>query len=146
MRKTLRRFSGLKKLADNREALAAKVLAESLAQLEAKQQELDRMRAYADEYRRARHGKATDSVRMSNLNIFTGQLSGAIDMLEKDVALAMQAFRADLEQWRSGYRRSKGLEQLVEQYRRELVRLEDQREQKHLDESVNQRGGKGPQL
>ena len=107
MRKTLRRFSGLKTLANDREARAAKALAESLARLQAKQEELDRLRAYAEEYDRSRQGKATDGVRMRNLNVFTGQLSSAIGQLEKDVATAMQAFRADLEQWRSGHRRSK---------------------------------------
>jgi len=144
MRKTLRRFAGLKTLADNREARAAKALGESLARFEAKQQELDRLRAYADEYHRGQQGKTSDAARMRNLNTFTGELSAAIDQLEQEAALAMQAFRAHLEEWRSGYRRSKGFEQLVEQYRQALVRLEARHEQKELDENVSRRGGKDP--
>ena len=142
MRDQWKRFRGLKSLADNREALAAKALAASLQQLQAKQAELDRLRSYAADYELARQGKPTDRARLTNLHTFTSQLSSVIKRLEEEVEIARQAMQADIEHWRSGYRHSKALEQLVEKYRRELLRLEDRREQKELDEQ-NARPGDG---
>jgi flagellar export protein FliJ len=141
VRKTLRRFVGLKTLADNGEAQAAKRLAASLARLEAKQAELDRLNGYADGYEREHRDRSSDAARLSNFSVFTTQLSSAIAQLEQEVAAALDAFRADLEHWRSGYRRSKGLEQLVAQYRDALARHEAKREQKELDEQVARRSG-----
>ncbi|NNC65950.1 MAG: flagellar FliJ family protein [Gammaproteobacteria bacterium] len=134
MRDRWKRYTGLKNLADNREAQAAKALATSMQQLQAKQAELDRLRSYAAEYQLGYQDKATDRARLSNLHTFTSQLSGVVKRLEDEVESARQAMRADMEQWRGGYRHSKALEQLVEKYRRELVNLEESQEQKELDE------------
>ena len=134
MRDRWKRYKGLKSLADDREAQAAKTLATSMQQLEAKQAELDRLRGYAAEYQLAYQDKPTDRARLSNLHTFTSQLSGVIKRLEEEVQVAKQAMQADLEQWRGGYRHSKALEQLVEKYRRELASLEESQEQKELDE------------
>lgn len=142
MRDRWKRYTGLKNLADNREAQAAKALATSMQQLEAKQAELDRLRSYAAEYQLAQQGKPTDRARLSNLHTFTSQLSGVIKRVEEEVEIAKQAMQADMEQWRGGYQHSKALEQLVEKYRRELVNLEERQEQKELDER-NARPGDG---
>lgn len=134
MRDRWKRFSGLKHLADDREAQAAKTLAASMQELESKQAELDRLRGYAAEYQLNYHDKPTDRARLSNLHTFTSQLSGVIKRLEEEVEVAKQAMQADMERWRGGYRHSKALEQLVEKYRRELVHFEEGQEQKELDE------------
>jgi flagellar export protein FliJ len=142
MRDRWKRYTGLKNLADNREAQAAKALATSMQQLETRQAELDRLRSYAAEYQLSQQGKPMDRERLSNLHMFTSQLSGVIKRLEEEVESAKQAMQADMEQWRGGYRHSKALEQLVEKYRRELVNLEESQEQKELDER-NARPGDG---
>ena len=142
MRDRWKRYTGLKNLADNREAQAAKALATSMQQLETRQAELDRLRSYAAEYQLAQQGKPMDRERLSNLHMFTSQLSGVIKRLEEEVESAKQAMQADMEQWRGGYRHSKALEQLVEKYRRELMNLEESQEQKELDER-NARPGDG---
>ncbi|MDH3507861.1 MAG: flagellar export protein FliJ [Gammaproteobacteria bacterium] len=142
MRDRWKRYTGLKNLADNREAQAAKALATSMQQLEMRQAELDRLRSYAAEYQLAQQGKPMDRERLSNLHMFTSQLSGVIKRLEEEVESAKQAMQADMEQWRGGYRHSKALEQLVEKYRRELMNLEESQEQKELDER-NARPGDG---
>jgi flagellar export protein FliJ len=137
MRETLRRFVGLKTIADHREARAAQSLAASLAKLEAMQAELARLSGYADEYQRGTRGLTTDSARMRNLASFNGELAAVIGRLEADVALATRTLHADLDRWRDGFRRSKGFEQLVEKYRSELAQLEAAREQKELDERAS---------
>ena len=141
MRDRWKRFAGLKNLADNREAQAAKALAASMQQLEAKRAELARLRGYAAEYQLAQRDKPLDRARLSNLHTFTSQLSSVIKRLEEEVEIARKAMQADMEQWRGGYRHSKALEQLVEKYRRELVSQEENQEQKELDErNVRSRG------
>ncbi len=134
MRDRWKRFTGLKNLADNREAQAAKALAVSMQQLEAKRAELERLRGYAAEYQLAQQDKPLDRARLANLHTFTNQLSSVIKRLEEEVEVATKAMQADMEQWRGGYRHSKALEQLVEKYRRELVSHEENQEQKELDE------------
>lgn len=140
MRDRWKRYTSLKNLADDREAKAAKSLAASMQQVQAKQAELDRLRGYAAEYQLAYKDKPTDRARLSNLHTFTSQLGGVIKRLEDEVEVAKQALQADMEQWRGGYRHSKALEQLVEKYRRELVSFEESQEQKELDERNARRG------
>jgi flagellar export protein FliJ len=134
------RFASLKKLADTAESRAAKSLAESLQRLEAKQDELDRFRAYAAEYEQTAGAGTTDPVRLRNLCSFTRELATVIRQLETDVDAVRQAFVDDLERWQHGYRRSKALEQLVASYRREYLRIEALREQKEADELASSSG------
>ena len=140
------RFASLKRLADNDEGRAAKSLAESLQRLEAKQNELERFRAYAADYERTASAGSTDALRLKNLRDFTRELATVIRQLERDVDAAKHAFVDNLERWRRGYRQSKALEQLVESYRREYLRIEALREQKETDELASRSGRWGGTL
>ena len=79
------RFEGLKDLAGGREAQAARSLAESLHALRAKEEQLQQLRDYLDEYRREAEDAAQDAVRWENSRRFLSSLNDAVALRESEL-------------------------------------------------------------
>ena len=133
------RFEGLKGLAGGREAQAARSLAESLHALRAKEEQLQQLRDYLDEYRREAEDAAQDAVRWENSRRFLSSLNDAVAVRESELEAARARYEQEAERWRSSHRHTKALEQLVEKYYREELKEVERRDQKELDEQVSRR-------
>jgi len=129
-----KRFSSLRALTALDEARTATELGARMRHLRAKRAELERMRAYSEEYRSSQRHAALDGARWRNLQSFTAQLDSVVSQLESELDRCVRSLGEEMERWRRVYRRGKAFDGLVEQYRRELAAAIEGAEQRELDE------------
>jgi len=122
--------------AELRENEAARRLAESARNLQAKENDLERLRGYLAEYRQRAELEEhpVGSVRWQNSRAFLAKLSDAVAAHEAEVEKALERHRLETERWRNSHLRSKTLDRVLEKARAsELVAL-GKRDQAELDE------------
>jgi flagellar export protein FliJ len=137
-----KRLESLKDLAANDEADAARRLASSGEEIRARQADLDRLRAYMNEYRAAvENPGGVDADRWRNLRQFMQSLSEAIGEREREFEQLLTRRERELEHWRRSRGRTQAFDKLLDLHDREVRRIREQREQKELDERNGQRGG-----
>jgi len=132
-----KRIQPVVRIAENREQDAARVLGESLKQLEAQEQRLQELTLYRDEYTRRFQNHAGGGMvpaRMQDFRAFLVQLNQAIDQQRDVVERVRRESEQCRHQWLDQRTRAKALDKVVERYQREELRDADRREQKLLDE------------
>jgi flagellar export protein FliJ len=122
-----------------REAEAAKRLAASSEQLEAKGAELERLRGYLAEYRRSAAVELGDSARWQNARAFLARLSEAVAFHEAELQKLIERHRLEAERWRESHRRAKTLDKYIERSQREELYELERRKQTELDELASRR-------
>lgn len=95
--------------AAQRENEAAKRLAASAAQLQAKEKELEQLRAYLAEYRQRALHEPTNSKRLQHTRAFLARLSDAVAFHEAEMQKAIERHRLESERWRDSYQRAQTL-------------------------------------
>jgi flagellar export protein FliJ len=129
------RLEPLADFAGKVETQAARRLAASAQALAAKEKEVDQLRGYLAEYRqRAALADSTDPLRWQNARAFLAKLSEVVAAREKELAHAVEGYRAEAERWRDSHRRVKSLDKIVADAAREADAAEAKREQRELDE------------
>ena len=122
------------------ETQAARRLAASAQTLAAKEQEVEQLRGYLAEYRqRAALSDATDPLRWQNARAFLAKLSEVVAARERELAQAVENYRAETERWRDSHRRVKSLDKIVAAAEREEGMALAKREQNELDEHALRR-------
>jgi flagellar export protein FliJ len=115
---------------------AARRLASTVQALQAKEKEVEQLRAYLAEYRqRAELADATtDPLRWQNTRSFLAKLSDLVTLREAELKQAVDRYRVESERWRDSHRRSKSLDKIIENAAREASLASAKREQRELDE------------
>ena len=122
------------------ETQAARRLAASAQMLAAKEKEVEQLRGYLAEYRqRAAASDATDPLRWQNARAFLSKLSEVVAARERELAQAVESYRAENERWRDSHRRVKSLDKIVADAEREEGIAAAKREQNELDEHALRR-------
>lgn len=122
------------------ETQAARRLAASAQTLAAKEKEVEQLRGYLAEYRqRAALSDATDPLRWQNARAFLAKLSEVVSARERELAHAVENYRAETERWRDSHRRVKSLDKIVADAEREEGIAAAKREQHELDEHALRR-------
>jgi flagellar export protein FliJ len=122
------------------ETQAARRLAASAQTLAAKEKEVEQLRGYLAEYRqRAAVADATDPLRWQNARAFLAKLSDVVAARERELAQALESYRAENERWRDSHRRVKSLDKIVADAEREEGIAAAKREQNELDEHALRR-------
>jgi flagellar export protein FliJ len=115
---------------------AARRLASTVQALQAKEKEVEQLRAYLAEYRqRAEIADATtDPLRWQNTRSFLSKLSDLVTAREAELKQAVDRYRVESERWRDSHRRTKSLDKIIENAAREASLASAKREQRELDE------------
>ncbi len=135
MSSRVKRFGELERLAGSREQEASRRLAATLDALREKEQQLDQLRTYLDEYQQqSRAAQGTDPTRWENYRLFLSRLSEAIQQQERELTDARARYAEEASSWRESHARTQALTKLVDKYRREDRQRMTELEQKELDE------------
>ena len=128
------RLEPLANFAGLREDEAARRLAASTGQIQAKEAELERLRGYLAEYRQRAERESTDSTRWQNARQFLSRLSDAVAHHERELQNAIERHRFETERWRDSHQRAQVLDKVIERSQREQVHALQRRDQAELDE------------
>jgi flagellar export protein FliJ len=128
------RLEPLANFAGLREEEAARRLATSTGQIQAKEAELERLRGYLAEYRQRAERDSTDSTRWQNARQFLSRLSDAVAHHERELENAIERHRFETERWRDSHQRAQALDKVIERSQREQVHALQRRDQAELDE------------
>ena len=123
-------------VAEDREA-AARELSRLRAQLQAQEEQLERLRDYCLSYHeqlaeaQARGGTAA---RLANYSLFLARLNDAIGQQEQNVAAATRAFEEQRQAWIRARARVQAVEKAAERCAEDETQAEDKREQRQNDD------------
>jgi|SRR5690606_14203925 len=134
------RLAPLADYAGQLEDQAARALAASAQALSAMEAELAQLRAYLAEYRRSLEAGVTDAARWRNAQSFLARLSDAVAVKERELQLATERHRLEVERWRAAHERSAVLGRVIERSADDERRARGLREQHEQDELAARRG------
>jgi len=134
------RLEPIAEFATMRENEAAQRLAASAAQLQAKEKELEQLRAYLAEYRQRALHESTDSTRLQNTRAFLARLSDAVAFHEAEMQKAIDRHRQEAERWRDSHQRAQALDKYIERSQREEQSASQRRDQAEVDERAARHG------
>jgi len=134
------RLKPLAEYAGQLEDQAARALAKSAQALSAKEAEVAQLRSYLAEYRRSLAAGVTDAARWQNAQSFLARLGDAVAVKERELKLATERHRLEVERWRSAHERSAVLDRVIERSADEERRARGLREQHEQDEIAARRG------
>lgn len=144
--KRSQRFAVIERLAKQREDQAAQALQQARAQLAQEQQQLEELAGYQAEYHRALEvtgGSGISIEQWRRTQGFIDQLETVMVSQRRVIGQWQEQEARLLEHWQSLYQRRRTLNQLVERFSMEELVEADRREQKALDEVVNQMRQRG---
>ncbi|RRJ84991.1 flagellar export protein FliJ [Aestuariirhabdus litorea] len=125
------------------EEKAAKLFQQIHARLQAEQRKLEQLESYQLEYQQqAREGRAVSVHQLQQMSLFICKLAEAVKEQRAQVERVSQHMLHLRQQWISARGRTLSITQLRENYLAEERRWEDMREQKEIDELVNNRSAR----
>jgi flagellar FliJ protein len=114
---------------------AIRVFAEAQQDLADAEQQLLQLLAYRDEYSGQLNGHAGLPMKqLRNFQAFVHKLGDAIKQAKLDIETKKQICEHRKQAWLKTRSRSQALNKVVEKYRQEELKQQDQREQKEMDE------------
>lgn len=137
-----RRLHPLIRLAEEREAVVARELAERRRALDSQQQRLDELKRYAEEYAQAAQGSTLNPAHLANRLAFRAQIDHAVVSQNRTVEQVRSHCEVEAARLLIASRETKVLEKLAASYRRKEALEAGRREQKELDE-IAARGKRG---
>lgn len=131
------RLKPVVKIVESRERDAARVLGhyqQALNQRRGKLAELESFRnEYSDRFQSAgAQGLGASQVR--GFHTFLSNLTAAIQHEQQQVARALQEYEMSKQQWMTTHTKTRALDKVVDRYKKEENRVEQQREQGESDE------------
>ncbi len=141
-----KRLRPIARLAADRERQAARELAATLRELDARLQRLHELGAYREEYAQrfqAASARGLDAGRLRDFRSFLARLDEAIVQQEQLVAAARREWEDCTVRWQGTRSRTRMLDKVMERLRREEERVARRREQSESDEHA-QRGTEPP--
>ena len=142
--KRSKRMRPIVHVAENREQEAARRLGEARGELSRREQQLEELRQYRDEYTQrfeSQGGGGVDMGALLSFRQFLGQLNVAIEQQEGVVERAREVVRQRIEEWQQTRSRLQAMEKTVERLRDEETELEERREQGETDERAQRYRG-----
>jgi flagellar FliJ protein len=121
---------------------AARVLADSRRQLTAKQQQLDELIAYRDEYARGLEQKSKGgltAMQMRDYNQFLSRLNLAIEQQQLALEGAYREIESSKRVWLGKHRHARAIDKVVDRHRQREQRDHARQEQQDSDEHAQRR-------
>lgn len=137
-----KRLRPIARLAADRERQAARELAATLQEFDARLERLHELGAYREEYARrfkAASEQGLDAGRLRDFRSFLSRLDEAIVQQERLVAAARREWEACTVRWQGTRSRTRMLDKVMERLRREEERVARRREQGESDERAQRR-------
>jgi len=136
------RLQPVVQVAENREQMAAQALGNAQLGLAASEQRLNELKRYREEYVRRFHDAGAIGMganKLEDFRKFLANLSQAIDQQVRVVAQAARGVEDKRRHWLSSRSKTQILDTVVSRYQAEEQRQADRKEQRELDELVQQR-------
>lgn len=107
-----------------------------------KRAQLEQLLQYKADYETAlaeRGSEGMEASRLRDYRAFLAKLNAAIDQQQRELAEAEGELRSKQAQWIDSTKRTRALDQLVDERQREELRVRDKAEQKRADEEATVR-------
>lgn len=132
------RMQPIKDIADSRERDAGSIVALAQQVLKEREQQLEQLKHYRDEYARdnGQSVGAVDGMRLQNYRAFVQRLSDAIRQQEQAVRLAREDYERKRDAWSERRIEARTLDRAIEKMRGQERKVEDRREQHSMDEQA----------
>lgn len=131
-------------VAENRQQEAARRLGEARGELMRREQQLEELKSYRDEYaqRFEREGEeGVSTTALLSFRRFLAQLNTAIEQQGAVVEQARQVVRLRISEWQATRSRLQAMEKAVERLRDEETEFEERQEQGETDERAQRYRG-----
>jgi flagellar FliJ protein len=136
------RLGIVEKLAKQREDQAAQALAQVRTQLEGEEKRLQELADYRQEYQGYLDNQGAQGISMQQwrrTQSFIDQLSELALRQQQAILTWQQREQQILEKWRELYQRRKNIAQFIDNISTEEAIAADKKEQRQIDELINQR-------
>lgn len=141
MKRKLKRFGELERLAEGEEREASRRLKQRIDDVLSQRTKLDQLQTYLDEYRNGGDqagNQKVDPMQWENYRRFLAQLSQTIEAQQLELAEAESRYRDEAARWQASHARTETLSRLLEKYEGEQKREIAAREQREADDRVGQ--------
>ncbi|MDE2305176.1 MAG: flagellar export protein FliJ [Gammaproteobacteria bacterium] len=133
-----KRFEPIQEIAADAAAVLGRGVAEAERRLAELERQLERLRAYREEYTRASAAKggAVDAVSLQNYRSFLDRLGDAMRVQAQQIGVARAECEARRAQWISKRVEAESLSRAIDRFRRDERQVAERREQRDGDEAA----------
>lgn len=128
------------KISKQQERNAARSHGDILRQSERQQQQLDELINYRDQYLKSFQAAAESglsAVQMQDYRLFIKRLDSAIEQQKQSVVNSQSKCEVSQEEWTHKRSRSKMIDKIIEERKRNENKIKEKREQRELDDRVH---------
>lgn len=122
---------------ESRQQDAARLMAESIRQLEAQQKQLNDLLRYRSEYMlklQSRQSAPQGAVQLKDFRVFLTKLDHAIELQQQRLDAAGKNYTEKRQQWMASRTRKRAVGEVIDRHRQRERVLDDRREQFEADE------------